>query len=217
LPDRDIEILAAIERFGLDRCARHDPAHDALHVSRVVNNARTILSEEPDASVFITEAAAWMHDIVQLPKGTSAAGESARQSADVAMQFLVALGVDDFRIQAITHAIEAHSFSGGLLPDSKEAAIVQDADRLDALGAIGIARLWVTAGTMDSHLYSQFDPAGTERHLDDKTYGLDHIERKLLKLPGMMNTEAGRRIAAARAKYVALFRCTFLDEIAGNA
>jgi uncharacterized protein len=217
LPEPEADILAAIEQFAIERCEKHDPAHDALHVSRVLNNVHLILSEEPDASRFITEAAAWLHDVVQLPKGTGALGESARQSARVATQFLVKLGVDETGIRAIEHAIEAHSFSGGIQPQSKEAAIVQDADRLDALGAVGIARLWVTAGTMGSSLYNSADPAGTQRELDDREYGLDHIERKLLKLPGMMHTDAGRRIATTRAEYVSQFRRTFLDEIAGNA
>jgi len=217
LLDAEAGYLTAIKQFAEERCVRHDPAHDMLHVTRVVHNARLILGDEPDASRFVTEVACLLHDIVQLPKGTGAPGESARQSAAVAMQFLVALGIDDFSIRAIAHAIEAHSFSGGLPPASIEAAIVQDADRLDALGAIGIARLWVTAGTMDSLLYSEDDPAGEERELDDRAYGLDHIERKLLRLPDLMNTEAGRRIANTRAGYVAQFRRRFLEEIAGNA
>ena len=216
MPERDAEIIAAVEEFSRERCARHDPAHDALHVSRVVQNVRIILSEEMEASRFITEAAAWLHDIVQLPKGSGQPGESARQSAREATQFLVALGVDDSRIQSIAHAIEEHSFSGGLRPRSKEAAILQDADRLDALGAVGIARLWVTAGNLGSCLYHPDDPAATRRELDDRKYGLDHFERKLLRLPGLMNTGAGRRIASARAEYVLHFRDTFLNELAGN-
>jgi uncharacterized protein len=217
LPENEGGILAAVERFSRERCAQHDPAHDAMHVARVVQNARLILNDEPGASRFITEAAAWLHDIVQLPKGIGEPGESARLSASDATQLLRTLDVDEPSIRAVAHAIEAHSFSGGLRPGSKEAAIVQDADRLDALGAVGIARLWVTSGTMNSLLCHPDDPAGTGRDLDDRKYGLDHIERKLLKLPGMMNTRAGRRIASDRAGFVAHFRDTFLDEIAGKA
>ena len=90
-------------------------------------------------------------------------GESARQSAAVAAELLSNLGVARERIDAICHAILTHSFSGGLRPETLEAAIVQDADRIDALGAIGIARLWVTGAALGGMLYAADDPAGTQR------------------------------------------------------
>lgn len=204
--------LSVIEQFARDRCAGHDPAHDALHVSRVVANALSIARRE-GANPFIVEAAAWLHDIIQLPKGSGPAGESARRSAAEAHGFLNELGIEAGDIDAISHAIEAHSFSGGLKPQSVEAAILQDADRLDALGAIGLARLWVVAGTLGSDLYHGSDPSGAHRELDDGAYGLDHIPAKLLKLPGLMNTAAGREIATRRAAFVREFQDTLLKEI----
>lgn len=168
------------------------------------------------ANPFIVEAAAWLHDIVQLPKGSGPAGESARRSAGEARTFLVEIGVPAGHVAAITHAIEAHSFSGGLKPESVEAAILQDADRLDALGAIGLARLWVVAGTLGSDLYHGSDPSGTTRQLDDRAFGLDHIPAKLLKLPDLMNTATGREIALQRAAFVRDFQETFLREIGVN-
>lgn len=206
------EILDAIQTFARDRCAGNDPAHDFLHVSRVVANALCIASQET-ANVFIVAAAAWLHDIVQLPKGSGPPGESARRSAEEASIFLIELGVHTVDMAAIAHAIEAHSFSGGLKPESIETAIVQDADRLDALGAIGLARLWAVAGTLGSDLYHESDPAGTHRELDDRAYGLDHISAKLLKLPALMNTATGREIALARAAFVREFQETFLREV----
>ena len=206
------DTLNAIQTFARDRCAGHDPAHDAPHVSRVVANARTIASQEP-ANSFIVDAAAWLHDIVQLPKGSGPPGESARRSASEARTFLSELGVPVDDVAAIAHAIEAHSFSGGLKPESIEAAILQDADRLDALGAIGLARLWVVAGTLGSELYHESDPSGADRELDDRAYGLDHIAAKLLKLPDLMNTSAGRKLALQRAAFVREFQETFLREL----
>lgn len=207
--------LQKIQQFAIERCTGNDPAHDSMHVTRVVANARAILADEPDAEPFITIAAAWLHDIVQLPKGSGEPGESARRSAVEAQFFLERLCIEQTAITAIAAAVETHSFSGGLQPASIEAAIVQDADRLDALGAIGIARLWATAAVLGSSLHHLDDPAAEQRALDDRTYGLDHIEKKLLKLPGLMNTNAGKRLALNRANYVDQHRTRFLEELAG--
>lgn len=210
------EVLEQVSAFAHECCANHDPAHDIAHVRRVVVNAERIVTCEPEADAFTTLAAAWLHDIVQMPKGTGRPGESAHRSAEHAAAFLHSIGVSQISIACIKHAIEAHSFSGGLKPETIEAAIVQDADRLDAIGAIGIARLWVTAGVMGSKLHHATDPAGHRRELDDRTFGLDHIPVKLLKLPDLMNTSAGKQLAIERAKYVDEFRTRFLDELGGT-
>jgi uncharacterized protein len=213
--------LAAIAAFARERSAGHDTAHDALHLARVIANARNLIAHERSAGVnvdeFVVEAACWMHDVVQLPKGRGPAGEAARQSAAVARDWLEAQAVDPGRIEAIAHAITAHSFSGGLRPETIEAAIVQDADRLDALGAVGIARLWVTGVSLGGSLYHPIDPGGTARPLDDRSYGLDHIERKLLQLPGTMNTVAGRDEAPRRAEFVRCYRDEFLRELGAGS
>lgn len=206
-------MLAEIEGYARRCCAEHDPAHDALHVARVVGNAKAIVAKEVPANGFVVESAAWLHDIVQMPKGSGPPGEAARQSASQAHSFLDQLRIDPRETDAIVHAIEAHSFSGGLRPETIEAAIVQDADRLDALGAIGLARLWVVAGTMGSDLHHEADPAAIHRPLDDRAYGLDHIPAKLLKLPDLMNTQTGRAMATERAAFVTEFYATFLREI----
>ncbi len=209
--------LDAIEAFAREQCAGHDTAHDVLHLQRVRSNACWLVNEERErgASIdtIVVEAACWLHDLVQLPKGTGPAGESARQSADAARAFLSALEVNTTMIGAIAHAVAAHSYSGNIRPTSIEAAIVQDADRLDALGAIGIARLWVTGVSLGGGLYHPDDPGGVNRQLDDRAYGLDHIERKLLKLPGTMNTNSGRAEAARRAQFVERYRDEFLREL----
>jgi uncharacterized protein len=212
----DVAALAAIRRAAEEACAQHDAAHDVLHLARVVMNARALADAESSEHVvdrFVIEAAGWLHDLVQLPKGAGQPGESARKSAVAADELLASSGVVAERRARIRHAIEAHSFSGNLLPDTLEAAIVQDADRLDALGAIGIARLWVSGVALGGRLYSANDPAARERALDDRSFGLDHIERKLLRLPATMNTSAGRREAERRAAFVATYRAEFLREL----
>ena len=210
-------LLSEIEAFARERCADHDTAHDALHLSRVMANARLLADAERAASAsvdsFVVEAACWLHDVVQLPKGMGPAGESARQSATIARTFLADRGVEPARIDAIAHAVEAHSYSGGMRPATIEAAILQDADRLDALGAVGIARLWVTGVSLGGALHHDHDPAGTARELDDRAFSLDHIERKLLRLPATMNTASGRSEAQRRAEYVRQYRDEFLREL----
>ncbi|MCO5178252.1 MAG: HD domain-containing protein, partial [Thermomicrobiales bacterium] len=196
------------------------PPHDAAHLARVVVNARRLADAEEcsgrPANRTIIELAAWLHDVVMLPKGQAAPGEAARRSADEARSILTALGVDQATIHGVCHAVLVHSFSGGLTPETPEARIVQDADRLDALGAIGIARLWVTGAEMHSLLYHPTNPAGVDRELDDRVWALDHIERKLLKLPEMMQTEAGRVEAERRAAYVRDHRAQILSEIGSD-
>jgi uncharacterized protein len=212
-----VTLLDEIESFARECCAGHDTAHDALHLSRVIANARSLMHAERAAGAvideFVVESACWLHDVVQLPKGTGPSGESARRSADVARETLTERGVDQARVAAVAHAVEAHSFSGALQPETLEAAIVQDADRLDALGAVGIARLWVTGVNLGGTLYHAGDPAGADRELDDRAYGLDHIERKLLRLPDTMNTESGKDEAYRRAEFVRRYRDEFLREL----
>src|SRR3546814_12128665 len=86
------------------------------------------------------------------------------------------------KLDAVAHAIEAHSFSAAIAPTTIEAKIVQDADRLDALGAVGLARLFYTAGRMGSAFAHPPDPLARTRPLDDRAYALDHIEVKLATL-----------------------------------
>jgi uncharacterized protein len=216
----DAALLSTIESFARERSGDHDTAHDWLHLSRVVANARRLVETERASGVaideFVVVAAGWLHDLVQLPKGTGPAGESARQSAKLARELLTGLDVPRERVDAVAHAVEAHSYSGGMTPATIEAAIVQDADRLDALGAVGIARLWVTGVSLGGTLYHPGDPAATSRELDDRNYGLDHIERKLLRLPATFNTDSGRAEAERRAQFIRHYLYEFLRELGAD-
>jgi len=214
----DEATLAEVRSFAIARCDPNDAAHDALHLQRVVANACAIASDELGSGSRIdlvaVEAAAWLHDIVLLPKGQGSPGEAARRSAELAASFLRDCGVEAPRIDIVTAAIEAHSFSGGRRPEALEAQIVQDADRLDALGAVGIARFWVTMQRLGGRMYNPEQPLPIDRPLDDRAWALDHIERKLLRLVGLMNTSAGRREAERRTEFIRTYRDEFLREIA---
>jgi uncharacterized protein len=116
-------------------------------------------------------------------------------------------------VARVAHAIAAHSFSAGIRPESLEARVLQDADRLDAIGYIGIARCFNTAGRMGSSLYHDGDPAGVGRVLDDRAFALDHFRAKLLKLAEGFQTAAGARMAQERTAVLADFVAGFEAEI----
>lgn len=198
--------------------ADNDGAHDASHLDRVWRNAREIMAgEQADAESdrLVVLAACYLHDLVNVPKNDPRRSMASRLSAELACSELRRLGFPQEKLDAVAHAIEAHSFSAAIPATTLEAKIVQDADRLDGLGAVGLARMFYIAGRMGSSLAHATDPLGRERPLDDGAYSLDHIPVKLARLPGMMQTAAGRRLAEQRLALLEDFRRTFAAEWSG--
>jgi len=192
-----------------------DGAHDLNHVERVWRNAQALLVHYPQADALVVLAACYLHDLVNVPKDDPRRSSASRLSAELARERLAALGFPADKLAAVAHAIEAHSFSAGVPATTLEARIVQDADRLDGLGAVGLARMFYIAGRMGSALAHGSDPLALDRQLDDKSYSLDHIEAKLARLPGMMQTDAGRRLAETRLATLTAFRTAFAAEWSG--
>lgn len=190
-----------------------DGAHDLGHLDRVWKSCRLIALEEPGADADVLAAAAYFHDAVNLPKDSPDRAQASRLSADLAARELGAMGFDPARLPAVHHAIAAHSFSAGIVPETVEARILQDADRLEALGAIGIARMFLIAGQMGAALFDAEDPMALNRKLDDRRFALDHLEVKLFPVADAMQTAAGRQMAQERADWMASFRTRFLTEI----
>ena len=120
-------------------------------------------------------------------------------SATAAGPVMEALGLTPTEIAQARHAIEAHSWSGGVSPASPEARILRDADRLEALGAIGVARCFAVSGSLGRPLFHARDPFAKEREPNDAAFALDHFPVKLLKLPETFLTPTGRRLAEERA------------------
>jgi len=195
--------------------AGDDGAHDATHLQRVWRTAQELLAAHPEADALVVMAGCFLHDIVNLPKDHPQRSQASRLAAKAATEELSRIGFPQEKLAAVAHAVEAHSFSACITPQTIEAQIVQDADRLDALGAVGLARLFYTAGKMDSTLAHASDPRAQARALDDKSFALDHIAAKLEKLPATMQTEAGRRLGAARLQLIHAFREQFLAEWGG--
>lgn len=190
-----------------------DGAHDRAHIDRVWANARRIAAEEGGDGEILA-AATLLHDCVAVEKRSPLRPRASRLAATRAGEVLATLGWPAARIDAVAHAIAAHSFSAGIPPQTLEARVLQDADRLDAIGCIGIARCFYTAGRMGSALYHPGDPAGEGRALDDAAYALDHFPLKLLRLQEGFQTAAGARMAAERTQTLAAFRAALLAELA---
>ena len=203
-----------------DIATRHlgaDGAHDLAHLERVWTNARHLMEQHPEADRLVVLAACFLHDLVNLPKDSPERAQASRRSADLARAELAREGFPESLLDGVVHAIEAHSFSGGVTPDTIEAKIVQDADRLDALGIVGLARMFYTAGRMGAAIAHPSDPLGAQRTLDDKAFALDHIKVKLAQLPALMHTAAAREMAADRMRQLEGFRDAFAEEWTGKS
>ena len=146
-----------------------DGAHDTSHLERVWLNAK-IIQAEAGGDLEAIGAAVVLHDCVQVPKDSPLRSSASRLAAKEARVRLDALGWPPSRIEIVAKAIESHSFSAGIEPSSIEGEIVQDADRLDAIGMTGIARCFYTAGRMGSQLYEVSDPSSANRVPDDKSF-----------------------------------------------
>jgi uncharacterized protein len=208
--------LAALAA-GTSGSADHDGAHDLAHLERVWRNAQALLAQHPEADALVVMAACYLHDLVNLPKNHPERDQASTRSAKLAVHQLAWMNFPPERLDAVAHAIAAHSFSANIPAETLEAKIVQDADRLDGLGAVGLARMFYIAGMMGSSLAHPDDPLGLAREFDDRRYALDHIMVKLAKLPGMMQTEAGRALAGERLARLLAFREEFAAEGGGTA
>ncbi|CAB3760069.1 phosphohydrolase [Burkholderia sp. MSh2] len=189
-----------------------DGAHDTSHLQRVWKNAAAIQAEEGgDAEVLL--AATLLHDCVAVEKNSPLRAQASRLAAEKARRVLTSLDWPDAKIDAVAHAIEAHSFSACIAPLTLEAKVLQDADRLDAIGMVGVARCFYVAGRMGSALYDPDDPHAERRALDDTRFALDHFRTKLLKLSTGFQTVTGTRLALVRRDRLHRFLEEFSDEI----
>lgn len=189
-----------------------DGSHDLAHIHRVFRNALRIHAIEGGNGPVLA-ASVLLHDCVAVEKNSPLRSQASRLAAEKASAILAALGWVDADIDAVSHAILTHSFSANLKPQTLEAKILQDADRLDAIGMVGAARCFYIAGRLGSALYDPEDPLAKNRPLDDRAFAIDHFENKLFKLADGFNTQAGRQIAAERHQRLKQVLDLFLDEI----
>lgn len=189
-----------------------DPAHDLSHFRRVVRMAKKLCSEE-NGKMEVVLPAAWLHDFVNVPKDSPQRSQASRMAAEKAIEYLQFIGYPAEYYPDIAHAIEAHSFTANIPTRTVEAAIVQDADRLDGIGAIGVARCFATAGLLKRAFYSEEDPFCHDRAPNERAFTIDHFYQKLFKLPEMLKTNAGRAEGQRRVAEMKRFLDVLQKEI----
>ena len=190
----------------------NDSAHDFDHIMRVFKNAQKICKNE-NANEKLVLGAVLLHDIVSYPKSDKRSKSSSIKSAEKSKKILKKFNFTKEEIQIISDAIRDHSFSRNKIPATLEGKILQDADRLDAIGAIGIARVFAVSGSEKRPFYNVTDPFCKNRIPDDEIWALDHFYRKLLKLESLMNTKSGKIEAKKRTKVIKDFLNELKNEI----
>ncbi|ALS80280.1 phosphohydrolase [Planococcus kocurii] len=190
-----------------------DASHDWQHIERVMKNAKMILQQET-ADAFIVELAVLLHDVSD-PKYK-------KPEEDLERDILNRLELSDAQRQEIQKVIESVSFKGGngKPATSIEAKIVQDADRLDAIGAIGIARAFAYGGAKGRKLYDWNEQARTKmtenEYREAQTSSVTHFYEKLLLLKDQMTTETGKHMAEERHEFMLIFLKQLQTETDGN-
>lgn len=189
-----------------------DGSHDVAHLHRVWKNIRQI-SQVEGGNLHILCAAVLLHDCVAVEKNSPQRHQASRLAAEQASKVLLTLGWPTADIEQATHAIAAHSFSAAITPQTLEAKILQDADRLDAIGMIGVARCFYIGGRMRSALYDAADPLAQRREYHDQRFILDHFATKLFKLQEGFQTQTGRLMALERTERMRRFLSELLEEV----
>ena len=195
-----IETIEKCMQIVVEIYNKFDASHDFAHIERVMKNAEEILAREPSANEEVVRLAVLLHDI-----------EDAKYKSDdnpSVLEILQAIGADDELAKKVLACIESVSFSGGNAKDitSIDGAIVRDADRLDAIGAIGIARTFAFGGARGRKLYDTDEMVratmSETEYRDKKTASVTHFYEKLLLLKELMVTEEGKRLAEQRHDYM---------------
>ncbi|MEM9070229.1 MAG: HD domain-containing protein [Myxococcota bacterium] len=191
-----------LERRWTEDPAGPDPGHDLAHALRVAHWT-LLLAPEVDPRWCI--AAALLHDAVNVPKDSPERASASSLSADLARALLPTAGFASAATEEVAVAIRDHSYSRGATPTSDLGKALQDADRLEALGALGLCRTFSCGARMGAAYFDPDDPWAQGRDLDDRRYTVDHFFTKLLTLPKTMNTEGGRQEAERRAEFLRSF------------
>lgn len=209
------EVINKTADFVKRRFEKESSGHDWWHIYRVWQNAKTIAKNEEPVDLFVVELSALLHDIedFKFNEGNTSIG------AEKASEFLRPLGVDEKTISHVSEIIETLSFkgSGEEKPmKTMEGKIVRDADRMDAIGAIGIARCFTYGGNKGLPIHNpDVKPKRhktKEEYLKRQTSQINHFYEKLLLLKDLMQTETGKKIAEQRHSFMELYLNQFYQE-----
>ncbi|MFA6437379.1 MAG: HD domain-containing protein [Candidatus Paceibacterota bacterium] len=188
-----------------DKITNHDRSHDFYHALRVLNNAEGIVEYE-GGDLDIIVPAALFHDIVCYQKNHPKSNDSSEESAETTKEILE--NIDEFprkKIGTVFEAINQCSFSKSINPNTLEAKILQDADRLEATGAISIMRTFSSTGQMERPFYHPTDPFCRLRKPDSKKQALDLFYSRLLVVQDRMHTKYAKKLAKKRTKFLKQF------------
>lgn len=208
LKDWEAKFIEIFEAHGAA-----DAAHDSHHFRRVWRLAQEICATEPEADKLVVLAASFFHDCVSLPKNHPDRSKASTLAAEKAVGMLREFNFPEEKLAGVAHAIEAHSFSAGLEAKTLEAKIVRDADRLEALGAIGVARVFTVGAAIRAAPFHSADPFAENRELNDREYTLDHFYTKLFQLERSLKTEHGRKLGRERTAFMHGFVEQLRDEL----
>jgi len=184
---KSLELIERTREFARSFFER-EGTHGFSHVERVLNLCINIGRKE-GADLEVLALAALLHDVARPLESAGKVEDHAVEGARIARRFLRGLGYPEEKVEAVVHAIESHRFSRGPEPKTLEAKILSDADKLDAMGAVGIARVFMYSGEHG-------------RSIEDS---IKHFREKILKLKDLMYTETGRRLAEERHRFTREF------------
>ncbi|MUK87313.1 HD domain-containing protein [Ornithinibacillus sp. L9] len=189
--------LEKIKKYVYELFANDPTGHDFFHMKRVARLAKEIAIQE-NANEFICEAAAWLHDV-----GDPKLFTNKNKAREELVTFLQSIGLTSEQIEEIGKAMEDVSFTKGNIPVTLEGKIVQDADRIDAIGAIGIARTFAYGGANGQLIYHDNEPDNTS---------VQHFYDKLFKLKDLINTSSAKQIAEERQHILVEYVNQFMNE-----
>lgn len=184
--------------------------HDRFHTERVYNLAVRI-AEEENADLDVVKAAALLHDIARALEDEGKIDDHALEGAKMAREVLEDVNFPREKIPEVLHCIEVHRFRKGMEAGSLEAKILQDADRLDIIGAIGIARVFTRGGWGNKPIHDPTIPP-KDKYDGRSLTSVNHIYEKILKVKDTINTNTAKEIAEERHRFVEEFLERLLNE-----
>lgn len=190
------------------------PSHDWFHVQRVKTNAEALIADYSSADSTVVQLGVILHDIGRAKEAEGVIEDHSAWGAEESEELLRAHGVSRETSEAVAHCIRAHRYANEPDPQTLEAKIVSDADNLDALGAVGLARCFAYGGEIGSPIHDPSLPPEADTTGIGQTQ-FNHLHKKLLDLPKRMYTDAGKALADARAKYIQQFIQQFEQEVSG--
>ena len=199
-----------IVQYVKSLCTNNSSGHDWYHIERVCKLAKYI-GEKEGADLDIVIASALLHDIGfsrEMDSGVDHADESARMAED----FLEKIGFEISKVDKVVYAIKFHRYGKKVKPNILEVKVLQDADRLDALGAIGIARAFAYGGARGAPMYNPMEDVEEYNPLNIKST-ITHFQEKLLKIKEKLNTDTAREIGMKRHEFMEKFLEEFYAEM----